>query len=262
MKKILFTLACVLTLVLSSCLDDTGSNYTFTYSRVVTIDTTSSPISLVADCTGEVFKNIENLKYTEHLSQFGLSNASRAEVYIQQDIDASYNQTLTLLQAEKINVQAVTNKEITDESLPFLAWLQKPLGDIYNPIVWVSGYYLNVVPIIPSSRSGKYYLTADHVAGDTLFFNLTASYNEESSKQMIDYLQCYDLRTLCDTANADPTQRAKIEEVLAGIEQHYRDSMRIVLMGDFIEYNYNYQGKDTIRTAGQITNYFRCNFLK
>lgn len=262
MKKILFALAGALTLALTACMEDTGSRYTSTFSRIVTIDNAGSSVRFIADYTGEVFKNIENLKYTEHLSQFGLSNASRAEVYIQQDIDASYNQTLTLLQAEKINIQAVTNKEITDKTLPLLAWLQKPLGDIYNPTVWVSGYYLNVVPIIPSSRSGKYYLTADHVAGDTLFFNLTASYNEDSSKQMIDYLQCYDLRTLCDTANADPKQRAKMEEVLAGIELHQRDSMRIVLIGDFIEYNFNYQGKDTIRTAGHITNYFRCNFIE
>lgn len=260
MKKILFTLACVLTLALSSCLDDTGSSYTFPYLRVVTIDTTSSPIRLIADCTGEVFKNIENLKYTEHLEQFGLSNATRAEVYIQLDVDASYNQKLTLIQADRIDPQPVTIQEITETTRPFLAYLQKPLGVGFNPTAWVSGHYLNVVPIIPSSQTGKYYLVADRVAGDTLFLNLKASYNEDKSKKLIDYLQCYDLRTLQDTADASPEWRAKMKEILDGIELHRRDSMRIALIGDFIQYNY--QGKDTIRTADHITNYFRCNFLK
>lgn len=260
MKKILFALVGVATMMLTSCFEDIGSSYTSTFARVVTIDTTSTPIKLIADCTGEVFKGISNLQHVEDLEQFGLSDVDRAEVYMQLDVDASYKQTLTMLQANKIDILAVTNTEITDAQRPFLTWHEKHLGGGYTPAAWVSGSYLNVVPVIPAGKPGKYFLTADHVKGDTLYFKLSASYNEDKSKKLLDYLQCFDLRTLRDTANAAPEQRAKMREVLTAMDAHRKDSMRIALTGEFIEYNFNYQGKDTIVTDGYLTNYFKYNF--
>ena len=260
MKKILFALAGALTLALTACMEDTGSRYTSTFSRIVTIDDASSTVKFIADYTGEEFSKFENIKYTEQLGEFGLSDARRAEIYMKLDVDASYYQTLTLLQAQKIDVQVVTNKKITEETMPFVGWQQKPLSGNYTPTVWVSNGYLNVTPQVPSNQSGKYYLTADSVAGDTLFFNLNASFHRDDSQKLIDYLQCYDLRTLRDTADADPELRVKMREVLDAMKQHRNDSMRIVLTGDFIVYNYNYQGRDTIVSNGHITNYFKCNF--
>ena len=260
MKKILFALAGALTLALTACMEDTDSRYTSTFSRVVTIDDASSMVKFIADHTGEVFSNFDNLKYTEQLGEFGLSDATRAEVYMKLDVDVSYYQTLTLLQAQKIDVQAVTNKKIAEANMPFVGWQQKPLGGNYAPTVWVSNGYLNVMPQIPSAQSGKYHLTADSVAGDTLYFKLNAIYNRDDSQKLIDYLQCYDLRTLRDTADADHELRVKMRGILEGMKQHRNDSMRIMLTGDFIRYNYNHQGGDTVVSDNHITNYFRYNF--
>lgn len=260
MKKIAFTLVGILTLALTSCMKDTGSRYTSTFSRVVTIDESTTPVMLTADCTGEVFSKFENLKYADQLADFGLAGAKRAEVQIKLDVDASYYQTLTMMQAQRIETQAVTNTETPEPTMPFVGWQQKHLGGIYAPTVWVSAGYLNVMPQIPSAQSGKYHLTADSVAGDTLFFKLSATYDRNDSKRLIDYLQCYDLRTLRDTTEASPEMRVKMRAALETLRRHYRDSVRIVLTGDFIEYNYNRQGRDTIKTGYHITNYFKYNF--
>lgn len=260
MRKITFILTGMLTLALTACMKDTGSRYTTTFSRVVTIDDSTPLVTFKADCTGEVFSRFENLKYAEQLADFGIAGAKRAEVMIKLDVDASYNQTLTMLQAQRIETQAVTNTEITEPAAPFVGWQQKILSEYYAPTVWVSEGYLNVTPLIPSAQSGTYHLTADSVAGDTLFFKLNATYKKDDSKRLIDYLQCYDLRTLRDTAEASPEMRAKMRAALETLHRHNRDSVRIVLKGDFIEYNYNRQGRDTIKTGYHITNYFRYNF--
>lgn len=259
-KKLLFPLACSMVLMLTACFDNTGYSYSTTFSRVVTIDTTgaaySTPtVSFKADCTGEVFNKISNLTYPEQLGQFKLANARRAEVYIKVDVDNSYNQTVTLIDAREIAIKPVTNKELTDSVTPILAWQQKPLGGNYAPTVWVSEGYLNVVPVIESSQAGKYYLTADGVAGDTLFLNLSATYNKEEKKELIDELQCFDLRTLADSTNADAEMRAKMNSAWEAIQQH--DSLRIVLSSDF---HIKYYEKDTIMNLKALTNYFRCNF--
>lgn len=260
MKKITFILMGMLALALTACMKDTGSRYTTTFSRVVTIDDSTTPVMLTADCTGEVFSRFENLKYAEQLADFGLADAKRAEVQIKLDVDASYYQTLTMLQAQRIETQAITNTELTEPTMPFIGWQQKHLGEYYAPTVWVSAGYLNVMPLIPSAQSGRYHLTADSVAGDTLFFKLKATYDRNDSKRLIDYLQCYDLRTLRDTFEASPEMRTKMRAALETLHRHYRDSVRIVLTGDFIEYNYNRQGRDTIKTGYHITNYFKYNF--
>lgn len=263
MKKILFTLAGVMTLALTACFENTGYSSTYYFPRVVTIEPNGSSFKLVADYTGEVFKAEEftNLKTTEQLGQFGLGDAKRAEVYIRLDVDAAYKQSITLEQAQKINIQSVTNTTPTDSLRPFSSWMQKPLFDNYAPTVWVANGYLNVVPVIPSDQSGKYYLTAEKVISDTLYFRLDAAYTPNENKQdHEDKLQCYDLRTLNDTVSADSAQRAKMIEVLSAIKQHKNDSMRIVLTSSFDWKKIN--GKDTIGDLKVITDYFKCEFIQ
>ena len=261
MRKILFTVACVTTLLLSSCFENTGYSSTNYFVRVVTIDANSSPVKFVADYTGEVFKDFTNLKQPEQLAEFDLTDAKRAEVLIKLDTDASYKQTITLEQAQEIEVQSVTNSTPTDSMKPFYSWIQKPLGGDYAPIAWVADGYLNVVPVIPSEQPGKYFLTAEKVTSDTLFFRLDATYTPSKSLEGIEGgVQCYDLRTLKDTLSADSTQRIKMIEALDAIEQHKNDSMRIVLTGTF-EYQ-KINGKDTIGDLKVITDYFKCKFIQ
>lgn len=255
MKKNLFALACILTLTLTSCFEGTGSSYTSTFSRVVTIDTLSSPIKFVADYTNELFSNFTNLRTTEQLEQFGLRGAQRAEVIIQLDVDASYNQTLTLQQGRGINILPVANKVPADNLKPMIGWQQYPLGGTtYMPTVWISGRYLNVLPVIPSNDPGKYYLVPDSAVSDTLHFSLKASYEANETKSYYENIQCFDLSTLCDTTNADTELRAKMKNLWSAMERHRADSMRIVLTGLF---DIHYYQKDTIMTQSAITNYFR-----
>lgn len=240
-------------LALSSCLKETGYSYTTSFTRIVTIDATSTSVRFVADYTNEVFDSLENLKYPEQLARFGLENAQRAEVYMKLDVEP-YKQTLTMLQGKEIDILPVA-KEMPTDVKPFLAWQQTPLATDYNPTVWVSGKYLNVVPVIPAEIPGKYYLTAEKAVNDTLYFNLEATYRENASKQYYDEIQCYDLSTLCDTTDADATLRMKMTEIWKAMEEHRADSMRIVLTGKFAINNY--YGKDTIMTISTITNYFK-----
>lgn len=263
MKKILFALACVATLTLASCFENTGYSRTDYFVRVVTIDTTNTSVELVADYTNEKFtsKDITNLRYPEQLSQFGLSGARRAEVLLMLHTDASYSQTLTLEKAQKIAVQPVSNTTPTGLLRPFSSWMQKPLFSDYAPVAWVANGYLNVVPVIPSNQVGKYYLTAEKVVSDTLYFRLDATYTPNDSRQDLeDQLQCFDLRTLNDTVSADSAQRANMIEALNAIKQHKNDSMKIVLTGSFDWKKIN--GKDTIGDLKVVTDYFKCEFIQ
>lgn len=257
MKKTLFALAGVLTLALTSCFEGTGSSYTSTFSRVVTIDTLSSPVKLIADYTGEEFNKFTNLRTPEQLAQFDLEDALRAEVIMQVYVDESYTQTWTMLQGKKIDIQPVTNKVLTDSLMPLSSLYPVPY---ITPLAWVSEGYLNVIPVIPSGESGKYHLTPEKAINDTLYFNLTTTYKEDSLKAYKEDIQCYDLRTLRDTTNADAELRTKMEEILTAMEQHRTDSVKIILTGRFIEYNYDNLGNDTIRTINVITNSFKYNF--
>ena len=261
MKKILFAIASVMTLALTSCFENTGYNSTYYFSRVVTVTPTSNSVKFVADYTGEEFKGFTNLKTEEQLAQFGLADAKRAELYIRLDVDNENKQEITLEQAQKVDIQSVSNTTPTDSIRPFASWMQKPLFNDYAPIVWVADGYLNVVPVIPSDEEGKYFLTAEKAINDTLYLRLGASYTPNKNKQnSVDKLQCFDLRTLNDTADADLEQRAKMIEVLEAIKQHKSDSMRIVLTGKFEWTKIN--GKDTIGDMKAITDYFKCEFIR
>lgn len=258
MKKILFALICALTLTLSSCFDGTRSSYTTSFSRIVTIDTTSSSVKFVADYTGEELKGFTNLTYPEQLSQFGLEEALRAEVLMQLHIDESYKSMLTMLQGKKIDIHPVTNKTPVDSLMPLSGWWNIPLnGTGLMTVVWVSDRFLNVRPEVPSAKAGKFYLIPDSVVSDTLHFSLKASYEPAAAKPYYyEDIQCYDLRTLCDTANADAALRAKMRNMLTAMEEHRNDSMQIVLTALF---DIHYYEKDTIMAQSAMTNYFRPN---
>ena len=244
-------------MTLTSCFPEPG--YTIPYSRIATIDTTNGFVKFIADYTGEVFGNISNVKYTEDLATFGLEGAKRAYIYVEVDVDASYKQTLTLLNARKIDVLPITKQATTETQMPLLKFWGYPLTSTLSPTVWVSNGYLNMLPVVPSAKSAKYRLTPEKVINDSLYFRLTATYEEDSSKKLIEDIQCYDLRTLRDTSDADAELREKMEEVLTAMENLKKDSMRIFVTADFIEYNY--QGrKDTIRTFSPVTNYFKYDF--
>lgn len=259
MRKILFALMGIATLAMTSCLPDPGYHYSVNYSRVTTIDTTSSPIKFIADYTGEVFKGITNLKTTDELSMFNLEGAKRAEILVQFTVDDSYKSTLLMLDAREIAVRPITNKTPTEPQKPMLGFQQFPLGGTsLAPTVWVSDGYLNVLPVVPSEKSATYHFTPEKVRSDSLFFNLTATYEENSKKEYYEYIHCYDLRTLRDTANADEELRNKMSAALTAMKEN--DSVRIFVTGNFIEYNYNRQNKDTIRTISHATNFFKYNF--
>ena len=259
MKKIFFAPACMVVCLLTSCLSEPNFGYSVSYNRVVTIDTLTPTVSFKADYTGEVFDNITNLKTPEELEMFNLEGAKRAEILVRVDVDASYKATLLMLDARKIDILPVTNKVPTTEQMPLLGFQSYPLGGTsLTPTVWVSNGYLNVLPIVPSEKSANYYLMPEKVANDSLFFNLTATYEESPKKEYYEYIHCYDLRTLRDTENADPELSNKMAEALTAMQEN--DSVRIFVTGKFIEYDYNYLGKDTIRTINHITNFFKYDF--
>lgn len=258
-KNLLLTIVYVLVGagLLVSCMSDEGYSASSTFNRIVTIDTASEKVKLNADCTGEVFQPI-NLVDKGQLNMAGLGDAKRAFVNLRVDVDASYKQTLTFLQGTKIDVKPVLNHSLTDSIKP-LKGLHLIYIDGYSayPSVWVSNGYLNVAPMIMSNGKGKYYLSADKVRGDTLYFNFHATY-ENGSYECYDDLQCFDLRTLRDTANADKAMRDKMSEVLQALDEHRGDSVCVMFVGEFA--TKGYLANDTIVKKGVLTNYFKYNF--
>ena len=249
----------VVTMVMTSCLPEPNFGYSISYSRVATIDTLTPTVSFKVDYTGEIFDNITNLKTPEELELFELEGAQRAEILVRVDVDASYKATLLMLDARKIDILPITNKVPTTEQMPLLGFQSYPLGGTsLTPTVWVSNGYLNVLPVVPSEKSATYHFTPERVASDSLFFNLTATYEENPKKEYYEYIHCYDLRTLRNTADADPELRNKMNEVLTAMKEN--DSVRVFVTSKFIDYDYDYQGRDTIRTISHATNYFKYNF--
>lgn len=258
MKKILFALVCALTMMLTSCFENTGYSQSETFWQYVTIDSSQTmmevTVKLIADYPHEEYTP-DNLKYPEQLEQFGLADARRAHVQLNFQYGDTKKPTLTLLQAQKIDVQSVANT-LPQDSLQHLLGLQQQYqGYTY---VWVSEGYLSTTPVIPSASTGKYRLTAEKATGDTLYLKLSASYEKNDKMAYYDKLQSFDLRTLCDTIGADEEMLVKMREVIAAMENHRTDSMRIVLLGDYLTKSL-YTGKDTIVTDSPmaITNYFR-----
>lgn len=252
-KKILLSLACILTLTLTSCFKEPGAFSEFW--QYVYIDTISNPVAFKGFYTGETYTRFENLRDPEQLEAFNLKDASLALVYMRFDIDASYKQTLTLLEGRKIEVYPTTSTMPTDSLQPVLGF--SPIVEYEN--IWVNNGYMNICPTIPTEGTGKYYLIPEKVVNDTLFLSLAATYKEAPSNLREDLI-FYDLRTLRDTTHADPELRTKMREMSTAIEQHRAGSMVIALTSRDIDYNFNYQGKDTIRTVQYWSNTFKCDF--
>lgn len=258
-KKVLFATASVLMCagLFVSCMPDEGYSASWTFSRIVTIDTTGDKVRLKADCTGETFQ-AQNLTDKGQLSMAGLGDAKRAFVNLQIEEDASYKQTLTFLQGTKLEIKPVRNREITDSVKP-LKGIHLMYIDGYTayPTVWVSEGYLNVAPAITSNGKGKYYLCADKAKGDTLYLNLYATY-EDGTSEYYDDLQCFDLRTLRDTTNADKTMLSGMREVLQAMDKHRYDSVCVMLVAQYATKGYS--GNDTIVRKGVLTTPFPYNF--
>lgn len=245
-------------MMLTSCFENTGYSQSETFGQYVTIDSSQTmagaTVRLIGDYPYAVYTP-DNLKYTEQLGQFGLADARRAYVQLHYQYGDSKKPTLTLLQAQKIEVQPVANT-LPQDTLRHLLGLQQQYQGYHY--AWVSEGYLSTTPVIPSASAGKYRLTAEKAMGDTLYLKLSASYEKSDKMVYYDKLQSFDLRTLCDTTGADEEMLVKMREVIAAMESHQADSMRIVLLGDYPTRSI-YTGKDTIVTDApmSMTNYFR-----
>ena len=140
-KNLLICLACVATLLMTSCWEEPGYSYTSTFSRVVTIDRNAQPLKFVADCTGEVFKP-GNLTMDEQLSLYGLEGADRAIVSMELAVE-NYNQTLTFKSGSPVKVNPVTTAPLAEggkygpDGAPDRRWWKRrrrsPCG---SPLPW------------------------------------------------------------------------------------------------------------------------------
>lgn len=261
MKKISFALIGAIVCLLTSCFGEPGGHQKF--PAYVLIDKTPSSVSLIDFYDGQKYVKFENLNKPEHLATFNLEDARIALAGISLEYDEAYNLTATIINdtnwTKKVDIIPMTNVTPTDSLQPLKGLM--PLFDkyTYTPTVCVRDGYLNVYPITPSAEVKGYFLMPEKVVSDTLYFSLSASYEEQKNYSYREIL-FYDLRTLRDTANTDSDLRAKMREALNAIEQHRNDSMLIGIKYEEIEYNFNYLGKDTIRTKYHFGNYFKCNF--
>lgn len=253
MKKTLFALACTAVCLLTSCFGEPGGYEEF--PAYVIVDTTSSEVSFTEFYQGTKYKGFTNLREPGQLSSLNIENTPIAFVKLRHEYDESYRVTKTVLSGVKANISSVTNVTPTDSLQPIL--LLSSLYDIGYSAVWVREGYLSVCPITPSSETGEYYLVPEKTVNDTLYFNFSASYEENKRGSAYENL-FYDLRTLKDTTQATPELRTKMREMLTVLEE--KDSACIALKYEEIEYNFNYLGKDTVRTKYRFSNYFYCNF--
>ena len=70
-------------------------------------------------------------------------------------------------------------------------------------------------------------------------------------------IQCYDLRTLRDTANAEEGLRGKMTAMLDAMDKLRQDSMRIVVTSLI---DVHYYEKDTLMEQSAMTNFFKYDF--
>lgn len=257
MKKILFTLIGVMALTLNSCLKESG--YTSEFWQYVTIEKAPNKVTFKGYYTDEVFTNIANIKNPEQLGAYQLEDAQIALVKMRLEVDASYQQTLTVMEGHPISVQSITTAMPSDSLKPF--WVEfTPIFNEYNsPYVWVKNGYLNVLSTIPAKKAGNYFLMPEKATNDTLYFRFAASYEEDRSNK-VDQSSFYDLRTLRNTEQADEELGNKMAEMLKALESNNSESVRIFLISEFTQYNYNYLGRDTTWTDTIPSNDFKYNF--
>ena len=254
--------------LLTSCLEEFGYyEESGEIGCYVTIDTyqesindTAQSVMLKADFLRN-FTNITNLKRPEQLANFGLENAKRAWVTIRYSGSVTSPWVFTLLKkgtkipsTRPIPTHPINKKEVTGD-MQYLEGLQS----YQNNYIWVADGYLNIIPTIRSGEPGKYYLTPDTVKGDTLFFNLDAEYTK-GNNLYYDELQCFDLRTIADSLDADEEIRHKMNEAYHAIKNI--DSVRIAITTSYSTKSFA-TGNDTIvrKTLPHQTNYFYSYFL-
>ena len=254
-KNLLICLACVATLLMTSCWEEPGYSYTSTFSRVVTIDRNAQPLKFVADCTGEVFKP-GNLTMDEQLSLYGLEGADRAIVSMELAVE-NYNQTLTFKSGSPVKVNPVTTAPLAEGGKygPITDLYQMQIGISY-PYTWMAGKYLNIAPVVRSVGRGNYYLRPTAVYGDTLRFDMTAEYTpSEKNEDIVDFVN-FDLTTLTDTVNADEAAKGAVRHMLGAIADN--DSVFVMLLGDFRQ---SYHKVDTL-ADGKVKYETRDTVLK
>lgn len=272
-KKRLFPLVCVVASLMSltSCFEPAGYSYNATFSRIVTIDRSKSPLELVADYSNERFK-LDNLTMPEQLSKYGLQDAERAFVTINLQVDNTYKQTFTFVEGKALTVYPVWNKSVPENASI------NPLSGLQNfqvetawsyPTVWVAGSYVNIAPMIQSLGSGTYYLQPNTVYGDTLRFDIKAAYIPTDKEEYVADFVNFDLRTLTDTLEADEATRGVVRNMLDVIAA--KDSVCMMIVGDFHDTYYKvdtladgtvkYEHRDTIGKYPAYTNYARLKAL-
>ena len=256
MKKIFFAITCTALCLLTSCFGEPGSVSEFW--QVVTIDKTQTPVSFNGYYTGETFTNFSNLKQPHQLGAFLLEDAQLALVKMKLEVDASYKSTLSVVEGQKIETLPVTKVTPSETTQPLLIGLTPIFEDYYAPTIWVREGFLNIHSTIPS-KEGNYFLIPEKASNDSLFFKFTASYKEDRNDKS-DNIAFYDLRTLRETEGADESLHTKMAEMMETLEKHRADSVKIFLVNQYIRYNYNYLGRDTIWTDTVSSNYFKYDF--
>lgn len=256
-KNFLFCFVCVVTLLMTSCFEETGYSQTMDFARVVTINRNGTPLSFVADYTGETFK-FNNLTSVEQLSLYDLQDAERAIAKIHFEVDNSYAAKWTLTSAEPIKVVSVWNKPLPENGAfgPLSALFRLQLDSWNYPTIWMAGKYLNICPMVRSLGRGTYYLHPREVFNDTLRFDMTADYTPSKESEIIDFIN-FDFETLTDTIEADDKTKLAVRDMLNTIAE--KDSVCVMVVAEFRAKGY--VNPDTIVKLPAYTNYVNLRSL-
>ena len=231
-KKLLFGLACVTSVLMTSCFEETGYSQTMDFARVVTIDRNSAPLQLVADYTGETFK-LSNLTSVEQLSLYDLQDTERAIAKIHFEVDDSYTAKWTLSSADPVKISPVWNKPLPEAANfgPLTDLFRLQLDNWSYPLSWLAGKYLNLAPVVRSMGRGKYYLQPAEAFGDTLRFDMLAEYTPATtSADVVDFIN-FVLSTLADTTNADANTTLAVRDMLGAIAAN--DSVMVMVVANY-----------------------------
>ena len=250
MKKLVFGLLTLVAVALTSCLPDSpGYTYTSTFARLVTIDHNTVPPRFYCDYTNEIFE-FGNITKESDLSKFGLVDVPRALITATLNV-VNYDADYTLVSGDAIEVFPVYNKDfVMDDSFgPVYGFSLLELESSWTyPYAWVSRGYLSIIPQIMSEKAGEHMLVPEGVSNDTLSFSLHTRYAAGETLRA-DY-RCFDLRTLADTATAEPGVKAVMTAMVDKLN-HTSDSVMVVVVADYLNVY-----PDTVMKTMVPTNYF------
>ncbi len=245
------------TMMLTSCLKNTGFRETMDLARIVTIERNTNPygsvdsVRLIADYTGESFRP-DNLTPAV-LDMYGLENAERAIANMHYEAEGVYDVSLTLTDAKAIKVESVWNKPLPEDiNVSALTDLYRMQLDVWSyPLIWMADKYLNVAPVIHSASTGSYYLQPTAVYGDTLRFDMSAVFTENiADRDLVDFIN-FDLTTMADTIGADDATKKTVSDMMNVIDAN--DSVRIMLVASYR--TKGFLGNDTIVKWPVYTDY-------